>query len=42
MLMENILKMEEEHADDLRTLLATLEPGKRRKQRRAGRKRAER
>jgi len=33
-LIENILKMEEEHADDLRTLLATLAPRKRR----AGRK----
>ncbi len=36
-LIENILKMEEEHADDLRTLLATLAPRKRR----AGRKRAQ-
>ena len=35
-LIENILKMEEEHADDLRTLLATFAPRKRR----AGRKRA--
>src|SRR6266852_3094594 len=33
-LIENILKMEEEHADDLRTLLATFAPRKRR----AGRK----
>jgi hypothetical protein len=33
--------MEEEHADDLRSLLATLGPGKRRKPRQAGRKRAE-
>ena len=33
-LIENILKMEEEHADDLRTLLATLAPRKRRAGRR--------
>ena len=27
-MIEGILKMEEEHADDLRTLLETMEPGR--------------
>ncbi len=42
MLMESILKMEEEHADDLRSLLATFGSSKGGKQRRGGRKRAAR